>query len=84
MSGLVAARRDCSFYANPAGFGSNPRPSKMHAIVDRKDGSRGPACGYPFHDETTEESAAGLLESEKCERPGCKKAFALTTTPESN
>lgn len=75
---LIAARRDATFYANPSGFGNNPRPTVMHAIVTRKDGSRGPACGIPLHDEDTEEPASGLLETEKCSRPGCRHAFAAS------
>lgn len=53
----------------------------MHAIVDRKDGTRGPACGIMFHCEDTEEPARGLLESEKCRRPGCRHAFAAAAKP---
>ncbi|MDQ1090638.1 hypothetical protein QE400_000051 [Xanthomonas sacchari] len=76
MGELTAARRDASAYANPAGHGRNPTPTKMHAIISRKDGSRGPACGIWSHDETTEEPASGLLESEKCAKPGCRSEFA--------
>lgn len=64
MAELIAALRNAS-------FGS----LQYHAIVDRADGSRGPACGLPSHDDSTEEYASGLLNTEKCGRSGCRQAF---------
>ncbi len=76
MYELMAALRDATFYARPSGYGHNPRAPKYHAIVTRKDGTRGPACGIPFHLDDCEEPAIGTIPSERCGRPGCRKAFS--------
>ncbi|QYW02196.1 hypothetical protein CPT_Sonora_095 [Stenotrophomonas phage Sonora] len=66
-----AALRDCSWYERP-GTGS-----KYHALVERDvDRGYGPACGYPFYTEGTEQDAAGTPKHARCGRPGCLKAFA--------
>lgn len=84
MSKLIAARRDASIYNYPSGHGRNPRPTLMHAIVVRSDGSRGPACGIHAHDELTEEPAYGLMDTEKCGKPGCRAAFAAAAKEQTN
>ena len=80
MNELIAALRDCTFFANPSGFGTNPKPPKWHAIVIR-DGHAGPACGYPFHTEDSEVPARTVDPKSRCGRPGCRKAFSLLTSP---
>lgn len=72
---LMAARRDASVYRAPSGHGHAIRPPKLHAIVVRRDGTRGPACGIPFHVEQTEEPAAGVAEGRRCSAPGCRAAY---------
>lgn len=68
---LMASMRDASFLRCPG------RAGKYHAIIKHKDGHRGPACSPGMqHIHDLEEPAAGLLESEKCQAPGCRKAFA--------
>lgn len=71
---MKAALRDCSFFARPSHATGS---SKFHAIVPR-DPARGagPACGYPFHNEATEIDAATVPYTQRCNRPGCKAAFA--------
>lgn len=75
---MKAGLRDSTFYSHPA---HDTGRSKYHAIVPR-DPARGagPACGYPFHDETTEVEAATVPDMQRCNRPGCKSAFAQPTS----
>lgn len=71
MADLKAAMRDHS-------FDERARRGKtwlFHALVER-DGRLVMACGDGFHIAETEEPAAGLLASERCNRSGCKQAFA--------
>lgn len=71
MSEPLAAMRDHS-------FDSTPRRGKTwlyHALVER-DGYKVLACGDGLHIEDTEEPAAGVNPSERCQRNGCKQAFA--------
>lgn len=71
---MKAGLRDCSFYANPA---NDTGKAKYHAIVERgATKGKGPACGYPFHDEGTEEPAERVEAPLRCRRPGCRSAFA--------
>lgn len=77
MAELMAAQRDHS-------FDDRPRRGKtwlFHALVER-DGRKSIACGDGPHIDNTEELAAGLLESEKCQRSGCRQAFAKATQQE--
>lgn len=71
MSALTVALRDASFFRNPGTNGGR----SYHVIVTRADGSRGPACGIIMHNEDTEQTTRGLLESEKCQRNGCRQRF---------
>lgn len=71
---MKAALRDSSFYARQA---HDTGSSKYHAIVERDtQRGRGPACGYPFHDESTEQDATATPVDERCGRAGCRAAFA--------
>lgn len=71
---MKAALRDSSFYAHQA---HDTGSSKYHAIIERDaQRGRGPACGYPFHDESTEQEAVSTAVDEQCRRPGCRAAFA--------
>jgi hypothetical protein len=71
---MKAGLRDSSFYARPA---HDTGKAKYHAIVDRGAlKGKGPACGYPLHDESTEEPADRVDVFMRCGRPGCRSAFA--------
>ncbi len=71
---LMAAVRDSSFFARQA---HDSGSSKYHAIVDRDAArGRGPACGYPLHDEEAELDSRQVEVELRCNRPGCRQAFA--------
>lgn len=70
---LMASVRDSSFFARQA---HDSGYSRWHAIVDRgSKRGRGPACGYPLHDEDSEIEAKHVEKEIRCNRPGCKQAF---------
>lgn len=72
MASLIAALSSAEFYITGK---RKPGSVKYHAIIHRRDGLMGAACGVHAYDETTQEPAFGLLDSEKCERAACRKAF---------
>jgi len=67
---LMASWRDASDFSYPG------RATKYHAIVEDERGFPVLACGSGHPIMEMAEPASGLTPSEKCNKPGCRKAFA--------